>query len=461
MAETGKQRSFESPGVFWLPENPDQKVTGQLSHTTDDGPQVRLVGGFASSVFGVSRVVHGVLDSAPCTLFNCRYVSSRDSYGGLRQIVFEADLLLVGEHVASLDELVFVGSFVRFGGLDEWVNFGAIKIGPPEGDMVTTPSKFDLVTQQPITVKSEQMGGTVTLCGHYNGSFGHRKIDWEYHSFFELSLDNPISIRTLSKSVFELQYLFTLLTWARAPISYLSVLRLVAKDAMNPQGKRWSGLYGHWAATSQEDKTSSHLLTYLADIFDDLPQIIAAWFQSSLAIRTARNLLTSIISSEGQYLQFKFLALMQIVEATHRSLDPKSYMSEANYNIVRQTLVAAIPGNVEASHRASLKSRIEYGNELSLRTRLKELFLRLPEKLRFHICNDHNTFVGQAVDIRNTLTHPKTDATAIEPDPIQVLQTSRRIQLLLTIAFLNELGVSFDKIEKIATDVQWHSLIDS
>jgi hypothetical protein len=459
MAETGIQKSFESPGVFWLPEKPDQTIAGKLSHTSDDGPRVSLVGGFGLSLITSFPVVHGVLDNAPCTLFNCKHASSKDRHGGLRQTVLEADLLLVGEHVASLDEPVFTGSITRFGGLDEWVNFGAIKIGAPEGDTVTTPSRFDLVTQPPIVVKSEEMGGTVTLCGNYSGSFGHRKIDWDYHSYFEVEFDKPASIRALLQCVFELQHVFALLTWTSSPVSYWSALRLVAKDAMNPHGKRWSGLYGCWAVTSQEDKTSSHFLTYLADVFDDLPQIIASWFKSPPPIKTARQLFTTIVRSEGQYLSFMFLALMQTVEALHRSLDSKYYMSAAEYEKVRQTLVAAIPGNVEADHRASLESRIKYGYELSLRTRFKELFLRLPDKLRFHISKDWKTFVGQAVDMRNALVHPNTDGNLIQPDPIQMWQVSQRIKLLLTITLLNELGFSFDKIEKVATNVLWSSLI--
>lgn len=51
MAETGPQKAFESQGVFWIPEKPEQRISGQLSHTLEDGPRVSLVGGFARSLF--------------------------------------------------------------------------------------------------------------------------------------------------------------------------------------------------------------------------------------------------------------------------------------------------------------------------------------------------------------------------------------------------------------------------
>jgi|GEM_PF-7024682 len=460
MAETGIQKAFESPGVFWLPENTEQIISGQLSHSLDDGPRVNLVGSFGASILPRNfAIVYGVLDNAPCTLFNCRQISSKSSYGGLQQVVLEADVLLVGEHISSLDEPAFSGAKVRFGGLDEWVNFSAIKIGAWQADPSNKPSRFDIVTQPPISSKVEAIGSLVTLAGSQNGSFGYLKIDWEHHSFFEALPEKPTSIRELFKSTFELQHLFALLTWTRAPVSYFSMLRIIPINAMNPTGKRWSGLYGHWAMTPHDYKPSSHLLTYLADVYDALPQIIASWFQSSSAIKTSRNLLTSIVRSEGQYLQFKFLALMQTVEAAHRSFDAKNYMPEADYKMVCQILTASIPDTVSEDHKASLKSRIKFGNELSLRTRFKELFLKLPESLRPHICNDWKTFVEQAVDMRNAQTHPNTDGTAKEPDLNQIWQACQRIKLLLTIVFLNELGLSFENIEKIAANISWRSFV--
>jgi hypothetical protein len=367
--------------------------------------------------------------------------------------------LLVGDHVASLDEAVLGGAKIRFEGLDEWTNFSAVKIGASDGGVVKGPSRFDLVTQPPITVKSDELGGAITLSGQHSGHFGHRQIDWEYHSSFDVSPNKPASIRSLSQTFFELQHVFALLTWHRSPISYLSVFRPVENDPMNPSGEKWSGLYGHWSAGSLKDKSSTRLLTYLAHVLADLPQIISSWFRSPLAIKASRHLFTSIIRSEGQYLQFKFLALMQTVEALHRSLDSKTYMPPADYEVVvRRTLVASIPGNVGADHRTSLESRIKYGNELSLRTRFKELFLRLPDSLRLHVCNDWRAFVGFAVEMRNALTHPNSDGTTVEPDPTKMWQASQRIKLLLTMVLLNEVGLSYDKIEKIAKDQHWRSL---
>lgn len=382
MAEKGIQKAFETPGFFWLPEKREQALTGQLKHTPEEGPQITLLGSFDSSLISNFPIVHGVLDNSPCTLFNCGQSSSRSSYGGLNQAVFEADLLLVGDHVASLDEAVFGGAKIRFEGLDEWTNFSAVKIGASDGDVVKGPSRFDLITQTPITVNSDEQGGTITLCGQHSGHFGHRQIDWEYHSSFDVSSNKLASIHSLSQTFFELQHVFALLTWHRSPISYLSVFRPVENDPMNPSGKKWSGLYGHWSVGSLKDKSSTRLLTYLPHVLSDLPPIISSWFRSPPAIKASRHLFTSIIRSQRQYLQFTFLALMQTVEALHRSLDSKTYMPPVDYEAVRRNLVASIPGNVGADHRTSLESRIKYGNELSLRTRFKELFLRLPHNLR-------------------------------------------------------------------------------
>ena len=186
--------------------------------------------------------------------------------------------------------------------------------------------------------------------------------------------------------------------------------------------------------------------------------MVSSWFKSPPGVKAARHLFTSVIRSEDQYLEFIFLAVMQIVEALHRSLDSRTYLPQQEYEAVKQTLTAAIPKGLPSNLQASLESRIKYGNELSLRTRLKELFLKLPESLRARIRNDWKAFVGQAVDIRNALTHPNADGEYVKPNEAQIRQTSQRIKLLLTIVLLNELGLSFEKIEKIASGQHWQFL---
>jgi hypothetical protein len=451
MAETGIQKAFETPGVFWLPGG-EAKLSGHLKYAPESGLHLALVGKFSSIPFQNYPVIHGALDNEFCTLFNSNI--SHVSSGVIHQTGFDSRLALIGDHVPSIDAPMFDGLKIRFHGLDEWVNYRAFAPAISEPKSFGPPTRFDLLTQVPIVTTSKELGGSVSLIGMPSGRYWHRRIDWEYHNYFEVNFDKPVNVTKLIDVAFELQHFLALLTWNRSPIEYFSAFRSVS-TAESQSGKKRSGLYGHWSVSAPNQRSSGPFLTTLADISEELPKMADSWFKSLSGIKTARNLFTSILKSEGQYLEFTFLALMQIAEALHRSLDSKSYMQPDDYEAVKKSLIEAIPKNIEADHRTSLESRIKYGNELSLRTRLKALFLRIPEILQQQITKDRKTFVSKVVDARNVLTHPNTDPKAPKPGSDELLEFSQGMKLLLTILFFNEMGLSFEKITAIAKTPHW------
>jgi len=457
MAEKGLQKPFETTGIFWLPERVDHRLPGHLKHSTAEFPQVTLVGSLNSRPFSDFPVIHGVLDDAPCTLFDCQIRSSRGSASGIVQTVIDASLLLVGEHVSSMDDAQFEGLRVRFDGLDEWVDFRAISIDADDWLKPGGPSKFDLQSHDPVVIDLNEAGVSVKLVGRHNGEFGNRYIDWAYHSFFDVDSSQPLRIQALCDVSVELQSLLALLTWHRTSISYLSIYRSVPTESRHPDGKAWSGLYGNWSANVEGRSFRS--LTNYDDVGSALPQVISSWFSSPPAVKIARRLITSIIQAEGLVLDFGFLTLMQAAEALHRALDPNNYTSETEYQAIEKSLIAAIPASVTAEHRASLKSRIKYANELSLRTRLKALFQALPEGMRGQISSNWKEMVGKAVNVRNDLTHPNTAGTNVKLDANQMWQLFQQMKLLLTIVLLNNLGMAYDQMEIIAKNQDWRSRV--
>jgi hypothetical protein len=101
----------------------------------------------------------------------------------------------------------------------------------------------------------------------------------------------------------------------------------------------------------------------------------------------------------------KFVSLMQALEGLHRATNSGTYISEDEFKEVEKALTAALPTTLNSDHRASLKARIHYGNELSLRKRLKDLAGTLPEPLRHLVLGETGTTMDRWVDTRNYFTH--------------------------------------------------------
>ena len=363
-------------GVFWLPETPEQHVSGTLHFSPNDGVELHLIGRLSSFPASLA-VVHGVAEDAECTLFACtpgRLKSSALTLSELR-----ADIAIIGAHVKSEDEAMFSSVRVRFDCLDDWVGFSAFSV--PNADWLggRRPSRFDIAEQAGVPASVGALGCTISLVGDQHGTFSGRRISWEHHSFLDIVCSKPSSVRELCRTVSELRHFISLLTWQRVRLGYLCFANQKPPTGRNAGGNPWCGVFGAGEAQSLAYHTSHWMLTEFSDVGMYFPTVLGAWFAGDDRLRNARGLLTGLIESEGAIFEFEFLALVQIAEALHRIINPRRYMTEADYESVKSALNSAISPSLGDEHRQSLKSRIKYGNDLSLRTRLKELCLGLPE----------------------------------------------------------------------------------
>ena len=128
------------------------------------------------------------------------------------------------------------------------------------------------------------------------------------------------------------------------------------------------------------------------------------WFCLYEKINESLGILFAILYSD-MYLSIRFLLAAQAVEALHRHLLPSTYIDETRYEEIRRELVNSIPGEVPPNLKSKLKDVLKYGNELSLRRRLKEVSQRLAEKEAADIICLDSAFISDVVDTRNYLTH--------------------------------------------------------
>lgn len=106
----------------------------------------------------------------------------------------------------------------------------------------------------------------------------------------------------------------------------------------------------------------------------------------------------------------QFLDLVYGLESFHRKIEGNSYMPKVEYaENVLPSLIQALPPDLKSSHRDSLKSRLSYGYEFSLRKRISDLIDLLPPQelniLGIGKPKEKREFVNKIVDLRNDLVH--------------------------------------------------------
>ena len=137
----------------------------------------------------------------------------------------------------------------------------------------------------------------------------------------------------------------------------------------------------------------------------DLGAVVSNWFAIYGSIAMPSQLALSVLNTKDLWLHVEFLSLMQALEGFHRALLDGNYSSDEEYEVVERALSSAIPSSVASDHRAALKARIKYGNEISLRKRLHGLALRIPLEIRRLILSANGDVPKSWVATRNYYTH--------------------------------------------------------
>ncbi|SOT38488.1 HEPN domain-containing protein [Burkholderia cenocepacia] len=180
----------------------------------------------------------------------------------------------------------------------------------------------------------------------------------------------------------------------------------------------------------------------------DLGIVFSKWYEIYDTIAMPSQLALSVLSSEDLWLHIEFLSLMQALEGFHRATMTGLYTSEEAYESIKKTLSNSIPNTVGSDHKEALKSRIRYGNEISLRKRLDALISRLDLPLRKQILGNDGVVPRSWVVTRNYYTHWDNESRDHILDGVEMHRAGVRMRHLLRALYLDFVGIPQTAIAK-------------
>lgn len=193
-------------------------------------------------------------------------------------------------------------------------------------------------------------------------------------------------------------------------------------------------------AHSRELQSPEIMLPYPL-IREQLAEVVRRWMtkssQQSLAVDTVFDFLLSTATGVGD----RLLAIAQAAESYHRSLGMGIYMNQQQYDKEIKLVNASIPQTFDVSLRESLKNKIKYGNEFSLRKRLQNIFARVPVEVAEKICKDRDWFISRFVHTRNYFTHCDHESEKQSLGVLDAHIASERVLWLVMANILLDLGV--------------------
>ena len=439
---------FEVRGHWWLPENPDRKVAGVLNCRAGElclellgllrpeSIRERLSSG---TEMWCPPLVLGQCEGKQFTLYQLQEVSLTNfGFGVDFDSKLSARFLFVGFHAARPADLRFKEAAFQLTNLEEWLYEGPVF---QHGHAAKGPT-VEYQRPDSFSHRIEHLDATITSHAGASGLSDHLFEKLTHEASLCVEPSQPQDFDWFLNVVLDCQNLLTFFVGKSVHVKRVE-LYFGDQDLGGSSVPRHAPVFFRQFEERTDERTMLwEMLLRYPDIKDKVAIVLNHWFRRADDLRAVYELFFGTFYNKKLYLKFQFLSLVQALESFDRSVNPSQYLSDEDYNPIREALVAAIPATTPCSLRSSLKNRVEFGNEYSLRKRLTQILKSLDDKARSLVCSNSATFVAAAVDTRNYFTH-YTDELKSEAvlAPEELFHLTQRIRILLTIVLLKDLGI--------------------
>ncbi len=455
MAERLLGDPFETLGEWFLPENPGRKIAGTLSYGPN-GSELNLHQAFVplrgaigpgDSLQTYAIVMGTTREGDAMTILHAHRAGISFNFGSggvLQPERLISSWLLVGAHIPQ--NFTYPEMSFRLPSLQIWLSRRVIHESHARDE--SNKKYIHSYTLEGIDKENFPVKGM-------EGS-----LEWYYQ--FSSSTDPFTSISVSVKGWIKVRPdKPKKIEWYLEQLGIItSMLTLITGTSMSPDCIKAGTGQKHQALTCLitfanrkccEYKDPHDFFILRANMGVDLNNVINRWFAIYPKISQPSELAISVLSSETLWMHVEFLSFMQALEGFHRALFDGIYMNEKEYEKIKNLLCDAIPVNVSQGHKEALKSRIRYGNQISLRKRLDSLAGIFPEKIRKIILGPDGKVPRSWIDTRNYYTHWDEDLRDNILDTQGMYDANLRMSILLRILYLDLMGIPNESIIDDAT----------
>lgn len=452
----GLHDSFSEQGLWWREGEQNDQVGGTLTFDPTNGPELKLLGllgdmdSALKAAFGGLRdenvTIHGVTTKGkPATLMRAMNLSRQFHMPGIAHETWRSNLLVVGIHLHSDDEEeVFSKSYLRFEAIEQWLEHRPFikTFDHAEKTLTVTARK---PREVPFAQHDEFEVVSVGDLFQTNKPVTHFAID--VFSHLGIIPKAPKSLKWhLSKAV-RLQELAALCTGHFLPLTSLALRGSNPDPAADTALPREVHVYArmiHGQAGSRPKHEPP--LVSGPELIRYNPRAVQTWFDQYEVFSPAISLFFTVTGEQQMFTNVRLLLAIQALEVFHRRTSAETVMPPEEFPAFAKGLIDAIPDTATSRMKDKLKGLYRYLNEPSLNQRLKS------------IVEDIEGAFGRAppgfgkrdrrilVDTRNYYTHFSESPGPDRLDGGGMYWASRRITLLLTLLFLQRLGISAREI---------------
>lgn len=425
--------SLRCSGLWWIPENEENKIHGSLEFNSQKGCQIDLMGDLGFE--GETPIILGVTSSGKnitlidniCTKSSTTYLTQ--DYSQFKTSSVIANKMIEGLHFNTKDEIKFNEVSINYSNIEEWFWAKDIDIN---------------IVENGCSIKfNHSLPKTINLEYGYKLSI-HNRTKYPTMSFVqkEASIYQSTYVTISNELISEYSEFEKLHMYARnfislgigIPIKILDIDAVVYYDNMLDKSVK---VYFKCSEYKKEHILPPYMLYNYREIEDNLDLFINNWFSAYKKLEDVFDLYFGNQYSNNMYLNNKFSNYIQAIESYHR-------LSRVNTSIdidEHESRIASILESVPKEHRDWLTSRLVYSNEPTLRDRLKELVRECNYILNLS-ANKQKSFIYKVCNTRNYLTHydPSLRDKCLEYR--ELIEVCRLLKKILQHCLLYEIGFS-------------------
>lgn len=430
------EKDIIKQGYWWLPDKPENKLFGTLKISVDGSVSLDIhgllrvpYGEFGSyTVFEYEKIFGETEDGKPVILLNCFETNSSIRVGGgISQTSVNSKFAFIGTTSKSIDKLEFSKVIFSFEGLSEWLNISGIEVShnleEKKGEI-----KYE-VPESILYTLEDDVKFSFDFILNFNSLTRHL-IDAKVSQkeFIALEFPKPLEIYSIIQIISRILKFFCFATDKSVSMKSLTAIY------SNEEQDEYTEIYYRSSPYSEKsEKMDIHLMLFhFSQICDDFQKLLNNWLKSFDFLEPTFNLYFFTIQNTRN-LESHFLFLAQAIETFHRRTCDEHLFDEPDFDELSAILREGVNNNKD-EYKDWVENKLRYGNELTLRKRLKKLIE--PFNHLFGSKSDRNSFINQFLNTRNYLTHYDKSLETSACKDEELLNLGRKCEALLQLHLL-------------------------
>lgn len=448
------EQAFVKKGYFWLPDTPEKKIPGTL--TIEDGGRIELeiVGYFHDDIESMlkedtfDKIVGEIEHDGYITLDHCFYLQKNIFGSSISKSTLHVHRALSGIAYDKDEEVTFNSVSFSMDCLDEWIHIS--------GFSVETVLEYYVTTIRYIP--PEQISFSLTNGMELEIGFSHTipssganitEAKITQKAYFNLKSEELRPLDDFVKIIYRLTHLICFATDEIVTIKNLKAKSINIQREVSADKKVSMPIALYYASLPYTEKTPKKSWNLMLFTFKTIEynaqSIFNAWIDAYDTLSPAFNLYFATKTNTKKYLEEQFLGLIQGLETYHRRSSHETLMVQDKFDV----LVTEIKSHCPQEYLEWLDGCLKYGNEISLKTRLRRVMKPFQEKLGNS--KNREKLLQQIVDTRNYLTHYSVTLKDKTAQGEELWRLCEKLEALFQLHFLKLIGFSDEEINTIVS----------